>query len=88
MAIQVLRPLTPAAPTPRRALSPLPRPPRAAPPPPYPSDPAPRFPTTIPARLHAGRSCHQYRASVVRAAQPATQADAAARPKHAGHFAR
>ena len=72
----------------RCAISPPPRPPRAAPPIPIPHYPAPRFPATILARLHARRSCHQNIPSVVRAAQPATQADAAARPKHAGHFAR
>ncbi len=54
---------------------------------PYPTYPAPRFPTTIPARRKTGRWCHQSRASVVRAAQPATQADAAAQPEGCGHFA-
>ena len=75
VAIQALRSLAPAAPTP----------PRGAPNP-IPHYPAPRFPSTIPARPTSWRWCHQYIPSVVRAAQPATQADAAVRPTDAGHF--
>ncbi len=68
-----------------RAISLPPRPLRAAPPPPYPTTPR-RASPPYPARLQAGRSCHQYIPPVVRAAQPAAQADAAARPTDAGHF--
>ena len=68
-----------------RAISPLPRPPRAAPPPPYPTTPR-RASPPYPARPTSWRSCHPHLPSVVRAAQPAAQADAAARPEDAGHF--
>ena len=75
MAVRASRDLTPAAPAPRGAPATIPH---------Y---PAPRFPTSNPARPTSWRWCHQYIPSVVRAAQPAAQADAAARPKSCSHFA-
>ena len=76
VAVRASRDLTPAAPAPRGAPATIPQRPRAA----LPHHHTPRG-------LQAGRSCQLGLSSVVRAAQPATQADAAARPKHAGHFA-
>ncbi len=65
--------------SPRRA-----RPPRAAPPPPYPTTPR-RASPPYPARPTSWRWCQHGQASVVRAAQPAAQADAAVRPEGCGH---
>ncbi len=76
VAVRASRDLTPAAPAPPRGV-----------PATIPHYPAPRFPTSNPARPTSWRWCQHGQASVVRAAQPATQADAAARPEGCGHFA-